>query len=212
MPILTARLGELLTITGLNASTLRSDRLRKSSVAAFGTDHPVLDERCLLLDGVAMLVRDALNAKGMARRAAAMVTRQYWPEWMEALAWVEDRKQPVVFAAAELEGNAGWWAGLGRADKLADFVAKQKLQRLLCVNMARIKIEMDTRAAKAGFVTSGGRYCLPPDDPTFVQWAKEFRAWRDAAQRLFDPLHAKSPPRPSATQRRDIEAISCSIH
>jgi hypothetical protein len=212
MGILTARLGELLTIAGLNAATLRSDRLRGIAVAAFGSERPVLEERCLLLDGVAWLIRDDLNERGMPHRGAATVTRAFWPEWAEAVARVEHRREPIVFAVAEREEGA-WWCGNGRADKLADFVASQPpLKRLLCVNLADILDGMNKRAAKAGFDLSNGSYCLPPDDSTFVRWLKEFRAKRAAMQKLFDPLHAKVPPRPNAAQRAAIEALSCSLH
>lgn len=211
MPILTARLGELLIIADQNASTLRSDRLRHYAVAAFGAEHPVLEERCLLLDGVAMLVRDELARKGMARLGAATVTRAYWPEWTEALAWVEHKRAPIVFAVAELRGG-GWWCAHGRADKLSDFVTNQPLERLLCVNLAQIKIDMDTRAAKAGFDLSDGTYCLPPDHPVLVEWLKEYRDRRAALQRKFDPMRGKAPSPPSVAQRRVLQELTCSIH
>ena len=212
MPILTASVAELCVVTGTVPATLRSDRLRGQAVAAFGAEHPVLDARALLLDGVAWGVRDELNRAGMARRAAANITRGFWPEWAEALAWVEHRRQPYIFSAAEFEAGP-WWCGCGRADKLADFVASQPpLKRLFTTNLAQLMLDMQARAGKAGLDLSEGSFILPPDDATFVQWLAEFRAHRAAVQKKFDPLHAKLPPVPSAAFRRSVEAVSCSLH
>ncbi len=162
-----------------------------------------------------MLVRDRLNDAGMVRRAAASITLAFWPEWTEALAYVGHPRLPIVFAVAERDDGA-WWCGNGRADQLADFVAEQSkqspLKRLHVVTVARILDDMHKRAAKAGLDLSAGSVILPPDDPQLVEWLREFRAPRDAAQRKFDPLHAKPPPRPSTAMRAQIEALSCSLH
>ena len=134
--------------------------------------------------------------------------RGFWPEWATALARVEHNREPYVFAVAEREDGA-WWCGASRAETLAAFVTEQSpLRQLACVNVPQIKIDIDTRAAKARIDLRSGNYILPPDHPTLVEWLAEFRARRDAAQRKFDPLRAKAPPRPTAAQRRVIEGLT----
>ena len=216
MPILHVSIGELLQITGTVPATLRSDRIRKHACAAFGTEHPVLESRVLLADGIAWGVRDELSrhglSRGLNRRAAANIARAFWPEWAEALSRVEHQRQPFIFSVAEREDGA-WWCGCGRADKLADFVASQPpLKRLFCVNVAQIMVDMQARAKKARLDLSTGSFILPPDDPTFVQWLAEFRAQRDAVLKRYDPLHAKPPPALSAAQRRAIWGMSCALN
>src|SRR5262249_35689504 len=163
MPILTVTLGELCTLTGTLPATLRSDRLRKQAVAAFGAEHPVLEARVLLADGIAWGVRDELNRAGLQRRAATNIARGFWPEWAEALSWVEHGRRPIVFTAAEREDGA-WRCGSGRADELPKFVAEQSpLRRLFCVNIAQLVVDMQQRAAKARLDLSTGNFILPPD-------------------------------------------------
>ena len=211
--ILTCTQRDLLALSDTPGTRLRQDRFQHQNVAAFGTPEPLLTDRCLVLDAVAICVRDALNRsqlKGIApmgRRAAAMTTLNFWPEWMTAFAFVEHKEQPYVFAVAARDD--GWWCGLGRADELAKFVAEQSKQspvrQLFAVNLERIRLDIHERATKAGIDLSAGRITLPPDHPTFVQWAKEFEAER---RPTFDPYRAKAPHRPSAERRAAIETIS----
>jgi hypothetical protein len=211
LPILQARQNELLVMTGTNASSLRSDRLRKVSAAAFGAERPVLVDRCLLIDGVALLICDDLRRSGMARRAAAMVVRGFFDKWIEAVARIEHRDEAVLFAVAE-QSPGVWWCAAGLADQLPGFIRSNPPRRLFVVNIAMIMLDMKKRAAKAGFDLSGGSFFLPPDHELYLQWTDEFRERREAAQAQFDPLHMK-PPRPlSAPQRRTVETASCRIN
>ena len=211
MPILTARPNELLVMTGTNAATLRSDRLRKVSVAAFGAEFPVLEERYLLIDGVAMLIRDDLSRSGMLRRAAAMVVRGFFDKWIEAVARIEHRGEDVLFVVAE-QAEGIWWCGTGLAAQLPDFIRNQPPRRLFCVNIAAILLAMRSRAEKAGYDLTGGSFFLPPDHELYLQWVKEFRERREVAQQQFDPLHMKPPRSLSVPQRRTIETASCRIN
>jgi hypothetical protein len=97
MPLLTAGLQEMPVLTATSHTTLRSQRHRGTAVAAFGTTQPLLDKRWLLIDGVAMLVRDDLVRSGMFMQGAAMTTRAFWPEWTIALAHIEHRDEPWLF-------------------------------------------------------------------------------------------------------------------
>ena len=211
--ILTCTQRDLLVLSDTPGTRLRQDRFHHQNVAAFGCAEPLLADRCLVLDAVAICVRDALNRsqlKGIApmgRRAAAMVTLNFWCEWMTAFALVEHKRQPYVFAVAARED--GWWCGLGRADELAKFVAEQSKQspvrQLFAVNLERIRLDIHERAKKAGIDLSTGSITVPPNDPAFVQWAQEFK---DERRPTFDPYRAKAPRRPSAERRAAIEAIS----
>jgi hypothetical protein len=93
MPLLTAGLQEILVLTGTSHTTLRSQRRRGTAVAAFGTSEPLLDTRWLLIDGLAMLIRDDLARSGMSMQGATMMTRAFWPEWTMALAHIEHRSR-----------------------------------------------------------------------------------------------------------------------
>jgi hypothetical protein len=219
MAILTCSQRELLQLTDISSLVYRQDKFRGQGVAAFGCEAPVLENRPLVLDAVACLVRDSLadqlpRTGEQHRNRAAAFTRNFWPEWAEAVAWVEHHRQPIVFALAERE-DGQWWVAPGRADTLADYVRdewkKSPLRTLVCVNVADILDNIDKRAAKHGLDLRTGSVILPPDDPNLVAWLAEFRQWRDAIKK-FDPLHPKWPPRPNAAQRRAIEAISCTLH
>jgi hypothetical protein len=211
MPILTATLDQILVLTDTNAATLRGDRLRGNAVAAFGCERPLLDQRWLLVDGVAMLVRDDLS-KSMLRKGAANVTRAFWDKWAMALSRVEHERKAYVFSVAEQQ-DGPWWCGLGPANELADFVKTQPpLRKLIVVNLAQILLDMQRRATKAKLDISFGSVVPPPDDPSFVRWLEEFAKRREALQQKYDPLHAKPPKPPSVEQRRAIELMSCSLN
>jgi hypothetical protein len=76
MPLLTAGLQEILVLTGTSHTTLRSQRRRGTAVAAFGTSEPLLDTRWLLIDGLAMLIRDDLTRSGMAMQVRRVKVRR----------------------------------------------------------------------------------------------------------------------------------------
>jgi hypothetical protein len=211
MPILHAQLNELLVMTGTNASSLRSDRLRKVSAAAFGAERPVLEDRSLLIDGVAMMICEDLRRSGMGRRAAAMVVRGFFDKWIEAVARIEHRDEAVLFAVGE-QAPGVWWCGVGLADQLPGYLRSNPPRRIFIVNVAAIMLHMRERAEKAGFDLTGGSFFLPPDHPLYQEWIKEFAERRDAAQAQFDPLHMKAPRPLSAPQRRVIETSSCRIN
>jgi hypothetical protein len=200
----------LLALTGINRETLKSDRLRGYSVAAFGAARPVVDERCLLVDGIAMLIHNDLSGT-LHRRAAAVVVRGFWDKWAEALARIEHKNEPVLFAIGQYSETV-WWAGSGLARELPLFVANQPpMQRLLTVNIARHKCNMEQRAEKLGIDLSTGWFILPPDDPRFVSWMAEFRRDRERRQEMFDPLHMKPPHSPSARLRKSVEEAACRL-
>jgi hypothetical protein len=121
MPLLTAGLQEILVLTGTSHTTLRSQRRRGTAVAAFGASQPLLDTRWLLIDGLAMLIRDDLARSGMSMEGATMMTRAFWPEWTMALAHIEHRDEPWLFTTVELS-DGKWWCASGLAKQLPEFI------------------------------------------------------------------------------------------
>lgn len=212
MPLLTAGLQEILVLTGTSHTTLRSQRRRGTAVAAFGTSEPLLDTRWLLIDGLAMLIRDDLARSGMSMQGATMMTRAFWPEWTMALAHIEHRDEPWLFTTAELS-DGKWWCASGLAKQLPEFIEGMPLEkvprRLFNVNIPQIMLDMEARAEKIGLDLSRGSFSLPPDHELVVSWMEEFRQWRRKSQEHFDPLHMKEPRPPSAKQRKAIEAMTC---
>jgi hypothetical protein len=201
----TAPLKDLLALTDINRETLKSDRLRGYSVAAFGLARPIIDARCLLVDGVALLIHNSLSGK-LHRRAAALVVRGFWDKWAEALSRIEHRHEPMLFAVGK-HSETVWWAGMGPAQELPLFVAELPMEDLLMVNIARHKANMEQRAEKLGIALTGP-FILPPDDPRFIEWMTEFRKDRERRQEMFDPLHMKPPRAPSAGLRKSVEEAS----
>ena len=202
----TAPLKDLLALTDINRETLKSDRQRGYSVAAFGLARPIIDARCLLVDGIALLIHNSLSGK-LHRRAAAFVVRGFWDKWAEALSRIEHRHEPMLFAVGK-RSETVWWVGIGPAQDLPLFVAKQPLMEdLLMVNIARHKANMEQRAEKLGIALTGS-FILPPDDPRFIEWLTEFRKDREVRQEMFDPLHMKPPRAPSAGLRNSVEGVS----
>jgi hypothetical protein len=208
MPILTLTNRQLLALTNTSSNQNRQDKFREQAVAAFGAAEPVLEDRPLVLDAMAMIIRDDL-ARSISRRAAATTVRAFWDKWIEAIARVEHRCEEVVFAVAE-QCEGVWWCGTGPAQQLPAFVANRPpLRRLVIANVPQLYSELHNRADKLGFDLSAGDLFLAPDDPLFVKWVTEFREQREALQRKFDPLHGgKAPPRPSAQLRKALEALA----
>jgi hypothetical protein len=207
MAILTVDLHQLLALTGTNRSTMRSDKRDGEAVAAFGVRQPIVEDRFLALDAVAMLVRDDLQAAGMKRKIATNTTLAFWPEWVECVARIEYEKAAWLFSVAEVEARQ-WWAAAGPALQLPAFIAKLPQQhvprRLLTVNVARILSDIHKRAKRSRLDLSAGRFTLPPDHPTMVEWIAEVRQRREASQRGFDPAKMREPPRPAERWRKAI--------
>jgi hypothetical protein len=131
MPILSATFRQLITLTGENPSTFRSDRLRGNDVAAFGGKRSVLGpSKYLVVDGLAWKIRDALSDDGVKRHFAAMIVRGFSDRWLECVARIEHRNEVMMFACAE-QAEKTWWCGAGLASELPAFLASSPPPRRL---------------------------------------------------------------------------------
>src|SRR2546430_17427063 len=121
MPILPLTNRQLLALTNPTANQYRQDKFREQAVAAFGAAEPILEDRPLLVDAMAMIIRDD-PARSIPRRAAATTDRAFWGKRVEGTARVQARGGEVVFAVpAHSEGLRRRWAG--PSQQLPTFVA-----------------------------------------------------------------------------------------
>jgi hypothetical protein len=213
--VLTVNISELLTLTGTKEDTLRSDQRRGQSVTAFGGDKPLTRARYLIIDGLAMLIRDDFHCSGMKRTEAAWHVRAFWDRWAEAGARIEHRGEHVLFAAGEVESGMRW-CNVGPADLLPEFLEDHPgMRRLFVCNIEKLMGEMGARADEAGFDLTGGSLFPEPDDPRFVKMLAEFRERREASLKLKskppDPFRRPSSRLFDAQGRRTIEGETCAI-
>jgi hypothetical protein len=205
--LLACTVAQLRDLTGVNHASLRSDRMRGHSVAAFGGSESILRPRYLLVDGLAWLILDDLHHNGIRRLLAAMIVRGFSDKWLEAASRIEHRREAVVFAVAEQQ-EENWWCGAGLAAELPAFIASgPPPKRLFIVNVAGHMFSMQERALKAGLDLSVGSWVFPPDESTFVAWAHDFAARRESALRP-----GKLPPALGPHWRKTIEGATCILH
>jgi hypothetical protein len=203
---------QLLTLTATSSQQYDQDRFREQQVGAFGANEPPVTNRPLLLDALAMVIRDDLAKSISPRRAASNIVRGFADQWQTALAHIEHRGQTWVFMAAQQSAKV-WCCGAGPKKDLPAFVAMQvqngaPFRRIVVVDITALMAEIAARAKQAGLDLSQGTYYVAPDHSFHVKWASEFRQWREARLRQFDPLYKKiNPPRLSARQRNAVEEL-----
>jgi hypothetical protein len=212
VPILTLdSRSQLLTLTATGSQQYDQDRFREQQVGAFGANEPPVTNRPLLLDALAMVIRDDLAKSISPRRAASNIVRGFADQWQNALAHIEHRGQAWLFMAAQ-QSETVWFCAAGPKEGLPAFVAMQQnrapLRRIIVVDIAALMEEIAARAKQAGLDLSQGTYYVAPDHPFHVEWANEFRQWREAKLRQFDPFYKKiNPPRLSARHRNAVQEL-----
>src|SRR5262249_20143082 len=156
--------------------------------------------------------RDDLARSISPRRAASNIVRGFADQWQTALAHIEHREQAWLFMVAQ-QSTKVWCCAAGPKKDLPAFVAMQAqnwapLRRIVVVDISALMEEIAARAKQAGLDLSQGTYYVAPDHPFHVKWANEFRQWREAKLRQFDPLYKKiGPPRLSARHRNAFEEL-----
>jgi hypothetical protein len=198
---------EMLILADENSATLRSDRRHNRTVAAFGAAEPADSNRYLLIDIVAMKMRDQLTDYGLKRRLAANIVRGWFDQWAECVSRAEHSQESMLFVVADT-GSDKWFTCFGPAAQLPHFVAtipeQQLPRRLFVVNVAQLMLDIQVRAQKAGIEL--GSFFLPLEHPLFVEWVGEFKRAREKA--LADPF-SKPIRGPTQRERQAIEKQLC---
>jgi hypothetical protein len=211
MSIKTFLFPEALILAAENAASFRNDRRHGHTVAAFGAAEPSNTNRWLLVDFVAMAIRDQLTDYRLERKVAAFIVRAFFDKWIEAVAKVEYQGRPMLFATGGVDDKT-MWAAVGPAEGFRAFLEllpeEQAPKRLYTVEVATIMNDIQQRAKKAGIIA--GNFFLPPEHPMFIKWTAEFRNARERAQAQFDPL--KKPWRgPSERERQVFEDMLSTV-
>ena len=197
---------EMLILAAENAATLRSDRRHNRTVAAFGAAEPADSNRYLLIDIMAMKIRDQLTDYGLKRRLAANIVRGWFDQWAECVSRAEYCEETMLFAVADT-GTDIWFTCFGPAAQLRDFLAteQQLPRRLFIVNVSQLMSDIQLRAKKVGIEL--GNFFLPVEHPLFVEWASEFKRAREKA--LADPFNKPICRGPTQREREAVEKQLC---
>ncbi len=207
MSVKTFSFQEMLILADENAATLRNDRRHGQAVAAFGAAEPSHHARWLLVDGVAMRIRDKLNERGMKRQMAAWYVRGFSDQWIEGVSRVEHQQQAILLAVAYL-GGGQWWAATGLKEDFLAFLEEQPKmpEQLYTVELAEVMDDIKKRAQKAGIHL--GDFFLPPDHPQLVQWTTQFK---NAREKELAQWFRRPPRGPTERERRTFEDVLCTI-
>ena len=207
MPILTVTRPQMIEVAGLNPSSYRVYQSAGDGAAAFGADAPLLlEKRALVMDAVALMVRDAL-AKSLPRKFAAQIVRMWWDHWAWAVTYAEHAGEPHAFVQVETTAASNNWHSL--VCPLGELEAQlnrfPNMRRFIGINIPDILHTAHQRAELLGADLSAGSIWLPPDHPLHVEWMQEFAAWRDrtlAEVKIRTALH--KVPRPRRTTLEGI--------
>jgi hypothetical protein len=198
---------EMLALTGENAATLRNDRRHGQTVAAFGVVEPSNHNKWLLVDCVAMRIRDRLNERGMKRKLAAWYVRAFSDQWLEGVSRVEHLQREILLAVAYV-GGGQWWAASGPSEEFLTFLKELRKppEQLYTVELAEIMEDIRQHGQKDGIHL--GDFILPPSHPQLIKWTTAFRK----AQEKELAQWFKKPPRgPSERERQAFEDVLCTI-
>jgi len=199
----------LLKITGTNPATWRSDLHRGLGVAAFGAAEPVLRNRPLALDALAVRLRDEL-AERLPRKHAGAIVRGFFDHWGEGVAYAEHEGQDTVFVTAELDhrahGDSNWRCAIGPFDTLQAFIndLPKPVRRVLYVHVLEVLADIRRCAAEAGIDLSGGHFFVPPRHPLLVEVKAHWAKWR--AEHDVTGTRAKFP-KIARERKLDIEKL-----
>jgi hypothetical protein len=201
---------DLFTVTGVNAATYRSDIFRGLGAAAFGTAEPLLENRPLGLDAVALKIRDKLNELGLKRKLAAVITRGFFDRWVEGVSFAEHAGQSIVFVVVELDpkkfGDRPWVCAVGPTAKLDDYIRTlpSPRRRILFVDLREMLDDIRKRGVKAGLDMSA-HFFVPPDHPALAEVREHWETWR-AEHKLVGAVGEKHP-KFDKSHRKTIESL-----
>jgi hypothetical protein len=203
MPILTlSKKKDLLTVTGMNENTYRGDIFRGWGAAAFSVDRPLLEDRPLRLDAVALSLRDGLNELGLTRKFAAEITRAFFDRWAEAVSIAEHTGRTTVFVVAEVDRRSSpWICAAGPHNQLHKFVRSlPRPQRVLFIEMLDLIEGLRKRGTAAG-IDMSANFFVPPDHAFLAEVKRDWERWR--AESTADGIIGA---RPAPMGRKAVEA------
>lgn len=185
------RLAEILAVTGTPWDALKALRRRDQVAMAFGQRFAFNSQVCLPVDGVALLLADALTGP-YSRDMAALLVRVHWPEWLRALALAEhDPSGLGVFCVADFTDGDGRkthlpaaFNGAAMPDAVASaFAAAAKgahVERFTSIVMNCFTAKMRENAEKIGLDLS--RPFLPPlGDPALEKLLADYEEKKERA-------------------------------
>lgn len=185
------RLAEILAVTETTWDALKALRRRDQVAMAFGQRFAFNSQVCLPVDGVALMLADAL-AQSYPRDMAAFMVRVHYDVWMHALALAEhDPSGLGVFCIADFTDRAGRkmhlpasFNGAATPDEVArEFAAAAKgapVDRFTSIVMNRFAATMRENAEKIGLDLS--RPFLPPiDDPELQKLLADYKDRKEIA-------------------------------
>ncbi|WP_454619349.1 hypothetical protein [Bradyrhizobium cenepequi] len=173
----------LFAVTGINPATYRSDVFRDQSVAAFGASEPVARDRPLVLDAVAIRLRDELQELGLSRKLAASIVRGFFDRWAEGVAYADHENQDVIFAVIEFDPrkfrDVPWVCTVGPAEKFEDYLKTlpRPRRRIVFVHLRETLADLRERAAKAK-VELPEHFFVSPEHPLLAQIKTDWAKWR----------------------------------
>ena len=196
---------EVVLLTGENYGTLRNDRRRHHMCAAFGAVEPV-PEHWLLVDMVALGIRDQLTDHGLPRKAAVWVVRHFFDQWAMCVSRIEHDQTAMLFMVVEnLDGKC--WAAHGPTEGLPEFMrGLERVKRIFPVNVARVVANIMQHAADE-HITIGAFFYPPGHEFWQSEWLADYRQAVEKAaahMRNIKPTHAH--------QRLAQERALCALH
>jgi hypothetical protein len=185
----------------------RTDLHRDQGVAAFGAAEPISKSRPLVMDAIALCLRDELNERGLPRKVAAAVVRGFFDNWAEGFSNADYGDQDFMFGVVELdpeEFGDSWRCAIGPADQYDDYLKRLPWpqRRAVFVHLREMLVNIRSRAAKAKLDLSA-RVFVPPDHPLIAETRSYWKKWR--AHNKVGP-RAKFP-KLDRPYRQSIEAL-----
>ncbi len=202
-------LDELLLVTDTPINQFKALRIRKQLALAFGRSDAYASLAYVELDGVALMLADAL-AESHGRQFAARVVRVYWDVWGAVVARAEaDASQAAKFCVVDFTTADGKSAhlvcGAGGVISDEEIAAKTaatpqaagaEAKRIVCVNLTRLIRFMREHAARHGIDLLRSSFLPPADDPRTIDllWP-----WAEARGRAIEMVYIS----PSLMGRRE---------
>jgi hypothetical protein len=210
-------LNEVLLVTDTPINEFKALRIRKQLALAFGRSDAYASLSYVELDGVGLLLADAL-AESHGRQFAAHAVRVYWDIWGFVVARAEaDPSQAAKFCIVDFMTKSGKAANLvcGAGGVISDEeiaaqlaatpqAAGAEATRIVCVNLTRLIRFMRENGARHGINLMGPFLPWPDDQRTIDLLAP----WTEARARAIEMVGAMTAKDEKAATRAGTLARS----